>query len=311
MPKSVKIETCKVCGLQAKAYKWWTKSRSGKKYSYIKYVHDNGQVHYVNLKNTPDKENINFREYIELFVKETLNNKNMRFMEFKRAVESKFNIKINNQTFWRAINRMIKFRELQKIEKDGRTYYTKGPGVTYSGLYVIEELYISLNVEERKLAITIKLYNKSSKIQTSFAIMVPEENLVIDNYTFNNSFDLFGKLANYNFKTTYSYADETGLVIDLNKPIKPFERDILHLEFLLKNDQKYRALIIPLDAGNINIFIISKNKGDFSSKKISLDYSKEMKADVTSNDKNTKGEYIYAFFYNTAKANEIITIESS
>ncbi len=312
MVKPVKIERCKICGELAKVYKWWTISPKGKKYNYLKFVHRNGEIHYYNItRDTLVKENNNFRQYIELFVKYNLRDRKIRFMELKRSIETEYNIKINNQSFWRVINRMIKFNELQKIEENGKIYYTKGSGETDPGLYIIEEIYIALDQDKMILSLLIKLFNKSNRIQTSVPILVPEGNFKIDKDSLFDSFDLYGRLEISSFKTIFSYADETGIVVDMNKPLKRYDKNLLHLELRLRTDEKYRSFVIPLDSNIVNIYYISRRKNEINSKKISLDYSKEMKADSMKVDKNNNGEWIYNFVYNQVRANEIITLEIS
>ena len=312
MVKPVKIDRCKICGELSKVYKWWTKSTNGKRYNYLKFVHNDGTVHYYNiLKETMIKENSNFRQYIELFVKYNLEDKKMRFMEMKRSIENKYDIKINNQSFWRVINRMSKFNEIQRIEKNGKIYYMKGSGESNVGLYIIDEIYLTLDQDNMILSLTIKVFNKSNKIQTSVPILVPEGNFKINQKSLTNSFDLYGRIDISNFKVIFSYGDETGIVVDMNKPLRSYEKNLLHLELQLKNDEKYRSFAIPLDTKVVNICLISKRKNEMKSKKISLDYSKETKADFTAVDRNNKGEWIYNFIYNQVKAKEIVTIETS
>ncbi len=312
MVKPVRMEHCKICGELSKVYKWWTRSAKGKKYYYLKFVHSDGTSHYYNvLKETMIKENINFRQYIELYVKYNLKNKKMRFMEMKRAIENEYNIKINNQSFWRAINRMTRFNELQRIEENEKIYYTKGSGESNIGLYIIDEIYIMLDQDNMILSMTIKVFNKTNKIQTSVPILVPEANFKIDNESLINSFDLYGRIDISSFKVIFSYGDETGIVVNMNKPLRNYEKNLLHFEFRLKNDERYRGFVIPLDSNIVNIYLLSKKKNEINSKKISLDYSKEMKADVIKIEKNNKGEGIYNFLYNQVRANEIITIEIS
>ncbi|MGC9193757.1 MAG: hypothetical protein ACP5FQ_07720, partial [Thermoplasmata archaeon] len=62
MVKPVKIDRCKICGELSKVYKWWTKSTNGKRYNYLKFVHNDGTIHYYNImKETKIKESSNLR----------------------------------------------------------------------------------------------------------------------------------------------------------------------------------------------------------------------------------------------------------
>jgi len=311
MVKPVKIERCKICGELSKVYKWWTKSSSGKKYHYLKFVHNNGITHYYNItKESPLNESINFRQYIELFVKYNLKDRKMRFIEMKRSIEKEYNVKINNQSFWRAINRMIKFNELQRTEENGKIYYMKGSGESNIGLYIIDEIYFTLDLDNMILSTTMKVFNNSNRIQTTLPVLIPDGNFKGDKESLINSFDLYGRIDASSFKVIFSIGDETGISVDLNKPLKSYERNLLHLEIRLKTEEKYRSFTIPLDAKIVNIYILSNKKNEIKSKKISLDYSKETQPDSIAIDRNKDGKWIYNFVYSQVRAKEMIIIET-
>lgn len=312
MVKPVKIERCKICNEPSKVYKWWTKSSTGKKYNYLKFIHNNGTIHYYNInEESNSNESINFRQYIELFVKYNLKDKKMRFMEMKRSIEKEYNVKINNQSFWRAINRMIKFNELKRIEENGKIYYMKGSGESNVGLYIIDEIYFTLDLDNRILSMTTKVYNNSNRIQTTVPFIVPEGNFKVDKELLMNSFDLYGRIDTSSFKVIFSTGDETGIVVDLNKPLKSYERNLLHLEIQLKTEEKYRSFSIPLDAKIVNIYILSNKKNEIKSKKISLDYSKETQPELITIDRNKGEKWIYNFVYSQVRAKEIIVVETT
>jgi len=133
--------------------------------------------------------------------------------------------------------------------------------------------------------------------------------IILDIMSLINSFDLYGRIDASSFKVIFSTGDETGISLDLNKPLKSYERNLLHLEIRLKTEEKYRSFTIPLDAKIVNIYILSNKKNEIKSKKISLDYSKETQPDSIAIDRNKDGKWIYNFVYSQVRAKEMIIIE--
>ncbi|MGC8546560.1 MAG: hypothetical protein ACP5MU_02750 [Thermoplasmata archaeon] len=313
MSRQPKIENCKICGEEAKVYKWWTKDKKGKIYSYLKYYHKDGQVHYYRLAEERNGEgNINLYQNIYLFVKGKLGNKKLRFMELKREIESEYKFKMNNQTFWRVIKRMIRFNEIIRTEENGKIYYSKGMGIPYSGLYLVDEMYITFDLVNETLIFIMKVTNQSNKTETSIPITLPEGNVLsTDEIIKYSSSDIYGIINNERINVIFSYADETGLQISLNKPLKRYESDIVHFIFSLKDDLKYRRLLMMLDVSFASINVISKDKLDLVTRKISIDYSKESRPEIAILDKDSNGNYLYRHNYTNLKAKEMISIEYS
>ncbi len=313
MSRQSKIENCKICGEEAKVYKWWTKNKNGKIYNYLKYYHKDGYVHYYRIAEERNEEKkINLYQNIDLFVKGKLGNKKLRFMELKREIESEYKFKINNQTFWRVIKRMIRFNEIIRTEENGKIYYSKGMGIPYSGLYLVDEMYVTFDLVNETLIFIMKVTNQSSKTETSIPITLPEGNILSTNEIIKySSSDIYGIINNERINVIFSYADETGLQINLNKPLKRYESDIVHFIFSLKDDLKYRRLLMMLDVSFASISVISKDKLDLVTRKISIDYSKESRPDIAILDKDSNGNYLYRYNYTNLKAKEMISIEYS
>jgi|GEM_PF-3815032 len=313
MPKVPKIENCKICGEEAKVYKWWTKDKKGKIYSYLKYYHKDGHVHYYRIvKEHNEERKINLYQNIDSFIKDKLGSKKRRFMELKREIENEYKFKINNQTFWRIIKRMIRFNEITRIEENGKIYYSKGTGIPYLGLYLVDEMHITLDLVNEILVFIIKVTNQSNKTESSIPITLPKGNVFSINEIIKYyASDIYGIINNEKINVIFSYADETGLQINLNKPLKRNESDILHFIFSLNDDLKYRRLLMMLDVSFASINVISKGKLNLVIRKISIDYSKESRPDIVILDKDSGGNYLYRCNYTNLKAKEMISIEYS
>lgn len=311
MSRKAKFENCKICGEKAKIYNWWTEDNKGQKYRYLKYIHNDGKIHYYRVK--PSEQAIdrtNFQQLIEIFVKNKMGDKRLRFTELKKAIEEEYKLKINNQTFWRAIKRMINFNELIKSEERGKIFYSKGLGLSYSGLYNIDEMYVTFNLDYDLLFLIIKITNQSNKTEISIPITIPEGGISSPNEVlYGASYDVYGNLKNENFNIIFSYADETGMQINLNRALKRFEKDILLIGFKTRNRSAYRRLIMPLDISFIKVNVICNNKLNINSKKISIDYSRESKPDSAIVEKTSDGKFLYIFNYVNIKAKEIILIK--
>ncbi|MCL4447400.1 MAG: helix-turn-helix domain-containing protein [Candidatus Thermoplasmatota archaeon] len=308
-------EACKVCGSLARRINY-VSSAKGKVYYYTKYVHSNGITHYYRLRNELPSGTLSDTEKT-LSVFDALDNildvkkkgRELIFGEIKSLVEKSYGRTVSTATIYRNLSKMMKLDLINKRNQGNIVFYSRKLERSTIEEFKTMKLSIGFDFTGQFTFVTIfvNIKNLGIKLINSFPISLPVG--VIDSLSQIGfmAFDETKKIPMNRESIAYSYADQTGISITLDRPLRKLEEENFFINYVHKSEGSPVNIFIPADLDYLKIICEVQKGKEVEIKKRLGDGLKEIEP---TNRKRTGNEIghriIEAEFENAVRGDTIV-----
>jgi DNA-binding PadR family transcriptional regulator len=244
MGRRVFLDICRKCGGQARRVKYVSRSK-GKTYHYLKFIHNNGAVHYWRVgqdENTrassTSQSNASVLDSIQDILESKMQGKGLTFREIKDLLEQSYGRTVSPATIYRNISKMIKLNLISK-RTEGRTVLFErkfgNPGM--SGIQVTKRT-VGFNFTGQTLSVNefVDIRNTGVGLVARHMFYIP--NGPIDSISAMNIvvFDETSEIPLTKDNISYSTYGQTVIVIRLSKPLRSSEEIRLFCHYLIPSN---------------------------------------------------------------------------
>lgn len=277
MGRKVIQEICRVCGKQARRINYFSKAK-GRTYRYFKYVHSNGVTHYYRIKdglpsivastNAPRGSVLDSLE--EILAVESYG-KELTFQEIKSSLDKSYGRPVSTATIYRNINKMLRLDLISKREDGNSVLYSEKRKNKDFEDGVETKMSIGFDFTGKRIIVTqfVHIRNLGFKLVNSFPVSLPIGVIESLDQISLIAFDETKKIAMNNDSITYSYIDQTGVSVALNRGLRKSEEANIFLNYSLEYGGKPISIFVPSDLAYLKINCeIEKGKDIFIKKKL-------------------------------------------
>lgn len=281
--KSV-LEVCKVCGGQAKKINYVSRAK-GKTYRYYKFIHQNGVTHYFRIDDSLIlqsgyiiKPKASFLGILEDILDKNVHGEGLTFSEIKSSLDKSYGRLVSTATVYRNINKMLKLDLIIKHEQGNKVFYSKNTQTKSAEGSIIASMSIGFDFTERTVFVTqfIHIKNLGLQLINNFPVSLPVGVIDSPDQISLIAFDGIRKIPLKKECITYSYADQTGILIGLNKALRKSEAETIFLYYSLTLDEKPINIFMPSDFKSIKVNCELEKGKDILIKKKLADGLKEI-----------------------------------
>lgn len=279
MGRKTVLDVCKVCGGLGRKINYVSKSK-GKVYHYSKFVHPNGITHYYRLRGEPASQNNLVNEQrtsvfdsLENIIEIKMHGRELTFGEIKSKLDESTNRPVSVATIYRNINKMLKLDLITKrIDRNTVLYRGKDEEQSSANSKSTRmSMGFDFTVPETEVTLFVRVKNLGLRLINGFPISLPVG--VIDSFDKIDliAFDETKKIPLTKENIAYSYADQTGVSITLNRPIRKTEEVTFFLTYTHKFEERPINIFIPSDLDTLKVncevekgreVVIKKRLGD-------------------------------------------------
>jgi hypothetical protein len=307
MPRRPLYAECKICGGNATIKRHHATGANGRVYLYEVYIHRNGTSHYFRTgDNSSKKEPINaFQEMIE----KRMNDGKYRFKEIKELLESIRGTEVSNTNVHRNLEKAMRLNLVERKTENGVILYSRRVKDDAYKRQRINQAIVTLNVYDSEMTMTtlLRFDNQGQGPMKGIPFAIPVGSL---NNLFEIDLDVFdhlGKIPKDAIQIAYSFAGQTGILINFNRPIKPSESGFLFIISSLRTGLGQLKMALPLDIDSFRIHITELKDEKVSIRKRFLDGIKEAYPDyITRGHLVDDRTFIEAEFESASKGDTIV-----
>lgn len=308
MPRRSIKAMCKICGGVAKTTKYYSKGRSGKVYRYEKFVHSNGVVHYFRIGKSDTKMTVS--DAFDQMIEAKMGNESYRFGDLKRMFVEFYGSNVSNNTINRNILKSIKLNLIERKTGKGLIVYSKKSLKEIERQLIVTHASVSYQITDTMAHLTIFLHfqNLSNKRLAKIPVSIPK--------AVNDSireldlkiFDQISEIPSIGTNITYSYPGQSGITVDLNRPLRPSEDSFICLRSRFENGEDHLKLVLPLDMSHLRIYVKLKSSMQASIRKRLLDGVKEITPEMIRRTPLENGETLTEAEFENALKGEAIFV---
>ncbi len=253
MPRPSVTARCKKCGASATVKQYSSKGANGRRYFYEKYTHRNGVAHYVRVER--GEKVVDSGDIFEQIIKRKMARRNYRFKEIKSIFEAMLGTNVSNSYLSRNLERAIRYNLLEKVGGE-TTFYRKKDLRNFVNDLRISDLSLTFSIVQGEVSINsfLSMVNNSNGLVPSVPITLPYDNFDFSKGTEVQVWDHDGRIDRANLIRTYTHPGQTGVLINLNRPLRPSEKGFLFIsgKFPLSDDSLKLALHVNVDELRVN-----------------------------------------------------------
>jgi hypothetical protein len=279
MTRKVVNENCKVCGKMARKINYFSKAK-GRNYRYFKYVHSNGVTHYFRIKEgTPSQvastgvSRVSIFDSLEDILEVEADGKELTFPEIKLSLDKSYRRSVSTATVYRNINKMLRLDLISKREDGNNVLYSRKSKSRNSEEEASTKMSLGFDFTGRKTNVThfVHIKNLGLKLINSFPVSLPIGVIESPDQISLIAFDETKKITLNKDCITYSYTDQTGISVALNKGLRKLEEANIFLNYNLESGEKPVNIFIPSDLAYLKVscevekgkeILIKKKLGD-------------------------------------------------
>lgn len=277
MGRKTVLEVCKLCGGQARKINYTSRAK-GKTYRYYKFIHQNGVTHYFRIRDGLISQNGNiirpkayFPELLEDILDKDTHGKGLTFSEIKSSLDKTYGRSVSTATVYRNINKMLKLDLINKQVEGNKVFYSKNTQLKSTESSITASMVIGFDFIEGAVFVTqfIHIKNLGLQLINNFPVSIPVGVIDSPSQVSLIAFDEIRKISVNKGSITYSYADQTGILINLNKALRKFDEETIFLNYNLTSEGKPINIFITSDFKNIKVNCeIDKGKNILIKKKL-------------------------------------------
>lgn len=316
MGRRTVLEVCKVCGAQARKINYFSRSK-GNTYRYSKYVHANGTTHYFRLMQDPKAVNTaseyvrtSIFESIEEILDVKMKGKEMRIGEIRLLLENSTGKSVGTATLYRNINKLLKLDLISKRIDNGIVLYGRKSENPLIQNMKTTKMSIGIDFSHSRTFVTVfaHIVNMGIRMITEFPISLPVG--VIDSLDqINlNAFDETKRITLNKKSIAYSYTDQTGIMLTLNRPLRKSEEENLFLDYTCEIEGRPVKLLIPSDVDFFKVNCEVPRGGNVEIKKRLVDGLREIEPMLLRRTATDLGQTIIEAEFEKALRGEAIVI---
>ncbi len=283
MGRRVFLDICRKCGGQARRVKYVSRSK-GKTYHYLKFIHNNGTVHYWRVgqdENTrvssTSQSNASVLDSIQDILESKIQGKGLTFREIKDLLEQSYGRTVSPATIYRNISKMIKLNLISK-RTEGRTvlFGRKFGNPSMSEIQVTKRT-VGFNFTGQTLSVNefVDIRNTGVGLVARHMFYIP--NGPIDSISAMNIvvFDETSEIPLTKDNISYSTYGQTVIVIRLSKPLHSSEEVRLFCHYLIPLASNPIKMMIPSNTSSLRVNCEVEKGKDVLMKRTFLDGVKE------------------------------------
>lgn len=307
MPRRPVLAECKICGGSATVKHHRATGANGRVYFYEVFVHRNGTSHYFRSGGVSGR-----RESMSTFqeiVDRRMNNGKYRFKEIKSLLESIRGTKVSNTNVHRNLERAMRSNLVQRKTENGIILYSKRVKDVSESRRRITQAIMTLSISDAGIAMTtlLRFDNDSEESLKGLTFTMPVGSLNNLHEIDLEIYDHLGKISKSELQIAYSYAGQTGILINFNRHIGPSESGFLFIENSFKTRDSELKVVLPLDVGSLRIHVTGHRERRVSIRKRLLDGIKETYPDyITRGSLVNDRVFTEAEFENASKGDTIV-----
>lgn len=299
---------CKVCGAVATVKRYSSKGRNGKIYHYEKFSHRNGVVHYYRLGQERKKMTISdaFAQTIDT----KLGEGKYRFKDLKLMFESIYGSPVSNTTISRNLVKSIKLNLIDRVTEGNTILYSRKLERDSGQLIKISNASMSYLVFKNMASIIafLNFGNPGNQVLTKIPVTLPIGVIELPRQLNLKAFDQISEIPSSSINITYSYAGQTGISIDLNRPLRPGESDFIFLNGNFEVREKFLKFALPFSVDKLRINVDSESNQEIIIRKRLLDGLKESDPEVARRGKSGSGGFYTEVMFENVMKGEVIVI---
>ncbi|MCL5789712.1 MAG: winged helix-turn-helix domain-containing protein [Candidatus Thermoplasmatota archaeon] len=283
MGRRVFLDICRKCGGQARRVKYVSRSK-GKTYHYLKFIHNNGTVHYWRVgqdensrASSTSQSNASILDSIQDILESKMPGKGLTFREIKDLLEQSYGRTVSPATIYRNISKMIKLNLISK-RTEGRTvlFGRKFGNPSMSEIQVTKRT-VGFNFTGQTLSVNefVDIRNTGVGLVARHMFYIP--NGPIDSISAMNIvvFDETSEIPLTKDNISYSTYGQTVIVIRLSKPLHSSEEVRLFCHYLIPLASNPIKMMIPSNTSSLRVNCEVEKGKDVLMKRTFLDGVKE------------------------------------
>ena len=253
MSRRVTHEDCKICGIEARKINYVSKSR-GRIYHYSKFVHANGVAHYYRVQNEPvsiiegaPENRSSVLDALEEIFGVKMRGKELTYGEIKSLLEQSYRGPVSIATIYRNINKMLKLDLISKRIEGNIVLYGRRLQGHSPEERKLTRMSIGFDFTKTQTQVTIFVHikNMGLKLVNVFPISLPVGVIDSLNQIKLTAFDGTKKIPLNEKNIAYSYSDQTGISIKLNRPLRKSEEENFFINYGHTFEEKSISIFIP------------------------------------------------------------------
>jgi predicted transcriptional regulator len=245
---------CEVCGSVGRMTNYSTRGPNGKIYYYEKFTHRNGVVHYHRILSRENRNGANQevrRESIyDIFqdiLQEEMKEKGYRFKEIKKIFEDRYQKKVSNTTIYRIVKRFMKLNLIEKKKEGNIFVYVRTNEKNNEKEFKIKKMAINYRIHPNTVFVNafINVENLGRGLLQSIPISLPVGPILSLEQLSMHIFDEVDEIQPPMINLLYSYTGQSGISVNLNRPLKKYEDEFIFLNFSFENSKNSIEMIAP------------------------------------------------------------------
>ena len=253
MTRKVVQENCKVCGKMARKINYFSKAK-GRNYRYFKYVHANGITHYFRIREgipsqveSTEVSRVSVFESLEDILEVEADGKELTFPEIKSSLDKSYGRSVSTATVYRNINKMLRLDLISKREDGNNVLYSRKSKSRNSEEETSTKMSLGFDFTGKMANVIqfVHIKNLGFKLINSFPVSLPIGVIESLDQISLIAFDETKKITLNKDCITYSYNDQTGISVALNKGLRKLEEANVFLNYSIEPGDKPINIFIP------------------------------------------------------------------
>ncbi len=262
------VSNCPVCGRKANVSKWWTRSRKGSVYYYIRFYHSAKNIHFLRSDSTYET----FRELtskakdlystLEDYVYKRMGSRKFAYTSLKREIERSCGNELYNEEFYRAVRKAISVGLIRREKEKSRHIYVKVAAIDSDENVRFDQLAITYDFASKfvKVLLFLEVINVGKVPLSKVPLFVPCGKIDSLKDLHLQAIDETGAILQSNLKITFSATLESIVSISFNRYLKPEEKEFLFLKYQLSSLPETLKFVPPAEVSLLRVTTIAKRQ---------------------------------------------------
>ncbi len=308
-------EECQVCGAQARRINYVSRAK-GKTYHYLKYIHNNGVVHYFRQTNpsstqssTPGGNGKSVLDTLEELINSEKQKKGLKFKELKSLLENEVGKTVSVATVYRNLGKLIKLDLIEKQDQGGSIVYRRKQELRSSQRIRVTRMSIGFNLLDENVKSTVFIHVKNLGLQLLAGIPLSIPVGIIDSLDTIGmvAFDSTGEIPLRNDNIAYTYPEQTGITIPSKKPLRKLDEEDFFISYTFKLGSTAIKLSVLSEIDNLTVSCLVQEGRAIDIKKRLVDGLKEIEPSAVRRSRTETGRTIIeADFIEAIKGDTIV-----
>lgn len=315
MGRKIVLEVCKRCGGQARRINYVSRAK-GRTYHYSKFVHANGVVHYYRLTEGMSKPDsvvptpkTSLIDSLEEIVSIKMRGREMRFGEIRSLLEDSYGRSVGSATIYRNINKLLRLNLVSKRVDGGAVLYSRKSGRPSAQEIRTTRMSIGFDLTKDETAVTVfsNIRNTGLGSVSGYTTSLPVGGIdALDQINFS-AYDETKRIGLSKENISYSWPDQTGVSLTLNRPLHTSEEEQLFMNYNCKFRDSLIKIMLTSDVDILRIKCAVERGTAVQIKKRLLDGLREIEPIIVKRSGAESGQIIVeAKFENATRGDTIV-----